>query len=40
MFPALVAAEEPVLDEEAAYLLTAKEHYKWIERHKLYWQRY
>jgi len=29
-----------VLDEEAAYLLAAKEHYKWIERHKLDWQRY
>ena len=29
-----------VLDEEAAYLLTVKDHYKWIEKNKLDWQRY
>jgi glucosamine-6-phosphate deaminase len=29
-----------VLDEESAYLLVAKEHYKWIERNKLDWQRH
>ena len=29
-----------VLDEEAAYLLTLKDHYKWIEKNKLDWQRY
>lgn len=27
-----------VLDEEAAFLLTFKEHYRWVERHKLDWQ--
>ncbi len=29
-----------VLDEEAAYLLTYKDHYKWVERNKLEWQQY
>ena len=29
-----------VLDEESAYLLTLKDHYKWIEKNKLDWQRY
>jgi glucosamine-6-phosphate deaminase len=29
-----------VLDEEAAYLLTFKDHYKWVEKNKLEWQRY
>ena len=29
-----------VLDEEAAYLLTFKDNYKWVEKHKLEWQRY
>ena len=29
-----------VLDEESAYLLVAKEHYKWIEHNKLDWQRH
>ena len=29
-----------VLDEESAYLLTFKDHYKWIEKNKLDWQRY
>ena len=28
-----------VLDEESAYLLTFKDHYKWIEKNKLDWQR-
>jgi glucosamine-6-phosphate deaminase len=29
-----------ILDEEAAYLLTFKDHYKWVEKNKLEWQRY
>ena len=29
-----------VLDEEAAYLLTFKDHYKWVEKNKLDWQSY
>mgnify|MGYP001335759567 CR=1 FL=1 len=29
-----------VLDEEAAYLLTFKEHYRWVDANKLDWQRY
>ena len=29
-----------VLDEEAAYLLTFKDHYKWVEGNKLDWQKY
>jgi len=29
-----------VLDEEAAYLLTFKDHYKWVEKNKLDWQNY
>ncbi len=29
-----------VLDEEAAYLLSAKDHYKWVEANKLDWQKY
>ena len=28
-----------VLDEEAAYLLTFKDHYKWVEQNKLDWQK-
>jgi len=28
-----------VPDEEAAYLLTFKDHYKWVGK-KLHWQRY
>lgn len=28
-----------VLDEEAAFLLSFKEHYRWVEAHKLDWQR-
>ena len=29
-----------VLDEEAAYLLTFKDHYKWVEKNKLDWQQF
>ena len=29
-----------VLDDEAAYLLTFKDHYKWVEKNKLDWQKY
>ena len=29
-----------VLDEEAAYLLTFKDHYKWVENNKLDWQKF
>ena len=29
-----------VLDEEAAYLLTYGDHYKWVEQNKLDWQQY
>ena len=29
-----------VLDEEASYLLTFKDHYKWVEKNKLDWQLY
>ena len=29
-----------VLDEEASYLLTFKDHYKWVEKNKLEWQLY
>jgi len=29
-----------VLDEEAAYLLTYRDRYKWVEQNKLDWQRY
>ena len=29
-----------VLDEEAAYLLTYRDHYKWVEQNKLDWQQY
>ncbi|MGA1599283.1 MAG: glucosamine-6-phosphate deaminase [bacterium] len=29
-----------VLDEESAYLLTYRDHYKWVERNKLEWQQY
>ncbi|MBS1254534.1 MAG: Glucosamine-6-phosphate deaminase 1 [Deltaproteobacteria bacterium] len=29
-----------VLDDEASYLLTFKDHYKWVEKNKLDWQLY
>jgi len=29
-----------VMDEEAAFLLTLKDHYKWVEKNKLDWQKY
>ena len=29
-----------VIDEEAALLLTLKDHYKWVEKNKLDWQKY
>ena len=29
-----------VLDEEAAYLLTFKDHYKWVEQNKMDWQKF
>ena len=29
-----------ILDEEASYLLTFKDHYKWVEKNKLDWQLY
>jgi len=29
-----------VLDEEASFLLTLKDHYKWVEKNKLDWQKY
>ena len=29
-----------ILDEDSSYLLTFKDHYKWVEKNKLDWQLY